>query len=815
MLLVLSFLLLLSLAPFACPNQTSAVGRSAVGAMPLSGTATFTESFSATTYRDAGATTAQGWGTGAVTSPRAYSVQLLDSFSTPSPVRALDVQDQKAYIVLYNSSSATDALRALSISNPYSITQLGTRSIATKLLAAEVDGDVVYVGTGYNAGLGCWLASYNVTNPYSIPSPLDSLWLTSGNITDFDVQGHFLFAAVYRPADNHGLVIFDVEDPASLDRIANAVSYRELLGIDVDGQLTFLADGSYGLFIENVSNPYATSTVGSVNTPGNATDVLVDGHLAYVADGPSGVHIVDVSHPATPIILGSYNTPGNALRLALQGKTLFVADGAGGLQVLDVANPSHPVSVTSISLPYTYDVELYGGDVLVAAQDGVYAYRIGHGITALPLVGVYAGYQAWDVRVRGDIAYVAAGPDGLVTLNVSDPAHPVLLDQDIQGSGPFYRKLDVQGNLVYVANYLATTLRGVMIYDASDPANLHYLARIGLTLQTDVAVAGDVLWIADSTSGIWAYNVSNPYSISGIATVPPAGNTTALWVQGYHLYAVSDYGGSGNGFCIYDIRDISSPALIGWQLRQSYHYDVFVDGDYAPVADKYWMSYFNVTNPFVPNYSDEIYNASLNWLGVWGFGPYVLQVGAPGGVALVNATIPSSLRICAAYSGATSAIQVTVHGDYAYVANRASLVILRLFESAGACFSTVSASAQSLAVDATDDLVVNATLSIAGYFPADTGIAWELSADGGAHWEAVTPGVVHTFTNTGSDLRWRAIFTTTLDDRSAYLYGVSITYGHVTLPPPPIPGFPLPAIFVGMLVAVGLGVLRRRNLRKR
>jgi hypothetical protein len=801
-LLVLSLLLSLSLATFACTS-------SGVGAAPLSGVTAFTEDFATTTYRDTGATTASGWGTGVVGNPRTYSVQFLSHFTTPNPVRALDIQDQKAYIVLYNPTSASSTLRILNISDLYSITQLGTRPPSTVLLAAKVDGDVMYVGTEYQSGSGAWLASYNVTNPNSIPSPLSSFWLTSGNITDFDVQGHFLFTACYKPADNHGLVMFDVENPASLVRIPNTVSYRQLLGLDVDGQLAYLADGSYGLYIENVSNPYATTTQGSFNTPGNATDVLVDGHFAYVADGPSGIEIFDISHPATPAILGNYDTPGNAQRLALQGRTLFVADGAGGLQVLDVANASHPLYVTSISLPYTYDVHLYGGDVLIAAQDGVYAYRIGAGITNLPLVGTYAGYPAWDIRVRGDIAYVAAGSGGLVTLNVSDPAHPVLLDQDIHGSSPFYRKLDVQGTFVYVANY-GGGVNGLLIYDASDPSNLHYTGSVSFTYATDVAVAGDVVFIADGGLGLYLENVSHPYSPTYITSIASLGNVTSVWVQGYHLYVVSDYGAYDQGLRIYDIRNIGSPTLVCSRTRWSYHYDIFVDGDTALLADRTWMTIYNVTNPFAPSLTSEIPNASLNWLGVWGFGPYVLMTGAPGGVALVNATDPSNLRICATSSAATSGIQITVHGDYAYVANRTSLVILRLFNSAGASFST--AVAQSVAVDTTTDTIVNATLTVAAYVPASTSITWQLSADGGLHWETATPSVAHTFTYTGSDVRWRATLTTTLGDRSVYVYGVSITYGHVTAPP--FPSWLLLVMVAVIAVVVIFVVLLMRRRRK-
>lgn len=785
-----------------------------MAAVPLSGVTVYDEDFTTTTYRDTGATVANGWGTGVVTSPRNYAVQLLSHYTTSFPVRSLDIQDHKAYIVLFKSASYLDTIEALDLSNLYAIQRLSYRDSSEGILSARVDGDILYAGIGlYSTNR---INVYNVSNPYALNG--GAVYMTTINLdnltTDIAVQGHFLYATVYKPPSGYGLVIVDVEDPASPYRIVNTVAYAQLLGIDVDGQLAYLADGTYGLYIHNVTNPYATSLVGSVNTPGNATDVLVDGHFAYVADGPSGVAVIDVSHPATPVILGSCDTPGNAQRLALQGKTLFVADGAGGLQVVDVANPSHPARVWSVSLPYTYDVHVYGGDVIVAAQDGVYAYRIGDGFAGLPFVGAYAGYHAWDVRVRGDVAYVAAGSDGLVTLNVSDPAHPVLLDQYSSGA-VFFRKLDVQGHLAFVADYGS----GFKVFDVSDPANIQFTDSRSLAYATDVCVAGEVAYIADGPLGVYIYNVSNPYNIPGPITSFSLGseNGTALWVQGYHLYVVTDCGGGGNGFRVYDIRNIASPTLVGFQNRQSYHYDIFVDGDYAPVADRYWMSLFNVTNPFAPDYSDEIYNASLNWLGVWGFGPYVLQVGAPGSVALVNATDAGNLRICATYAGATAATQVSVHGDYVYVANRTSLVILRLFRSAGATFSTTSANAQSLAVDTTTESIVNATLNRVTYLPTSTDITWQLSADGGAHWETVTPGVTHVFTNTGSDLRWRATFTTSQSDQTAYLYHITIAYGHTepTILPPPIPGFPSFAIALGAALSLGLVLaLRRRKQRK-
>ena len=213
----------------------------------------------------------------------------------------------------------------------------------------------------------------------------------------------------------------------SSSKLINNIIFNNLLGLDVDGQLAYLAHSTNGFYVMNVSNPYnMPSSIGSVNTPGNATDVLIEGNLAYVADGNSGVQIISISDPTSPTIIGSSNTPGNAHRLALQGNTLFVADGSGGVRILDVSDPTNPLNVTSISTPYTRDVDLYGGDLMVATNDGLYSYRVGAsggGLTTLPFVGSYDGYEAWDIRVRGNIAYIAAGPDGLVTLDVSDPAN--------------------------------------------------------------------------------------------------------------------------------------------------------------------------------------------------------------------------------------------------------------------------------------------------------------------------------------------------------------------------------------------------------
>jgi hypothetical protein len=60
--------------------------------------------------------------------------------------------------------------------------------------------------------------------------------------------------------------------------------------------------------------------------------------------------------------------------------------------------------------------------------------------------------------------------------------------------------------------------------------------------------------------------------------------------------------------------------------------------------------------------------------------------------------------------------------------------------------------AQSLSIDYNNGTITTATLTATVSYGDYT---YYLTADGGSHWEQVTNGVAHTFTDTGTDLRWK------------------------------------------------------------
>ncbi|MFX1404518.1 MAG: hypothetical protein ACFE9D_08615, partial [Promethearchaeota archaeon] len=162
--------------------------------VPVPGTTTsYAEDFGSQTFRDGGATTAQGWGMGTLTSPRDYQLESLDNY-TLYPVHTLDVHGRKIYAMNYKSTGVW-ALDILNITDPTNLVRIGYGNPASYITASEPNGPVVYLGNE-----GSYLRSWDVSNPSS-PVELDNVNVAEGIIFDIEIQGHFLYVALDYPND--------------------------------------------------------------------------------------------------------------------------------------------------------------------------------------------------------------------------------------------------------------------------------------------------------------------------------------------------------------------------------------------------------------------------------------------------------------------------------------------------------------------------------------------------------------------------------------------------------------------------------------
>ncbi len=739
----------------------------------IKSTDSYFEDFATSTYKD-GATTATGWGTGAITSDRNFSVELLDFYGTISPVVDVDVEGQKAYTAYYNEAAFPETIGCYMVIDPYNIRLCSERISWSSVLCLAAEGDVLYTGKG---GAIPGISTYYVTDAFNLQSGIgvyQSVTFTDGAVTDIELNGHLAYYTAFNSASGYSLRVLYAEDPAVPTNITTSwMDSSKALGLAVEGNFAYVAAAEDGFYVVNVTDKNNFLTVGSIDTSGNATDVIVDGRFAYLAAGDEGIFTIDLIDKSNPEIVGHYDTLGYARKLVLQGNTLFVADGGEGITVLDVADPHHPTFVTSTTLgSYVYDVDLFGGSLIAGSDVGLHTLTIQSmdGITDISKTSYensYKDHQAYDVRVRGDLAYIAGGSDGFYILNVRDPNNPILLDHYAAPVTEEFHHIDIDGNVAHLAEK-----NSHYMFDIQDSTDIKLIDKVSASNCNDVYAEGNIVFIAYGGS-VAIINETDPYNWVKLVDLAISVNISSVWVEGKYLYAGEYTDGATKPIIwIYDITDLSAPVFVGDVTEKSQVTDLYIDGDICYASHESWSLTVNITDPTNPFYADWISPASI---GTWGFGPYQLSANPTGSVDLINATDIENTNRPYYNTNASSAWRVTTNGDFTYVANQTSLVILRHFLSAGDTYNSGTTFAQSLEIDSTEDIIYRATLNPDIYLPLASSVNYFMSADGGSHWEAVTPGVEHIFANPGNDLRWRAELTGG-SDRSPHLFEVSIDY---------------------------------------
>jgi hypothetical protein len=152
------------------------------------------------------------------------------------------------------------------------------------------------------------------------------------------------------------------------------------------------------------------------------------GHILYVAAN-RGVVVVDLDDPTHPRHLATIPID-DARGMMVQFRYLFVVD-SGGLRVVDVTDPAQPGIVTDAFVPIA---------------------------------------DAHRVAVSRTYAYVAAGADGLVIVDVEQPAHPRLVQKfDADGQMRDARDVAIASTNASLFAYVADGEAGLKVLQLTSP----------------------------------------------------------------------------------------------------------------------------------------------------------------------------------------------------------------------------------------------------------------------------------------------------------------------------------------------------------
>jgi hypothetical protein len=510
---------------------------------------------------------------------------------------------------------------------------------ATK--AVFVERDYAYIGEG-----GA-LTVLDITDS-TAPTVVGKTAVFPDIVQDIYVSGDYAYVA----ADDAGLRVMDVSDPANPTEVGYYDTPGCAKGVDISGSYAYVADEYEGLRVVDVSDPANPTEVGYYDTPWDADGVDISGSYAYVADSGSGLRVVDVSDPSDPTEVGYYDTPGYAYGVYVSASTAYVADGSEGLRVVDVSDPANPTEVgyydtqgdaqsVHVSGSYAFVADWYGlrvVDVSNPANPSEVGYYDTQGITH-------------DVYVSGDYACVADGTGSLRVVDVSDPANPTEVGYyNTQGDA---QSVHVSGSYAYLADY------GLRVVDVNDPANLTEVGSCDTpSYAYGVYVSGRYAYVTGD--GLRIVDVNDPANLTEVGSCDTPRYANGVYVSGSYAY-LADY-----GLRVVDVSNPANPTEVGYCDMLDYAYGVYVSGDYAYVADWGGLRVVDVSDPAHPTevgYCDTPWQAR----GVYVSDSYAYV--ADGNLRVVDVSDLDNLTEVGYYDTPGTALGVYVSGSYAYVAD--------------------------------------------------------------------------------------------------------------------------------------------------
>ncbi len=282
---------------------------------------------------------------------------------------------------LYAASGTDGAMYVINVEDPANPYQV------SKFQADGNASDVVI--NGQSAFLTTFMDSSNYLIAIDIQDPADLKLLMEvplGSVTPMNaapreaaIQNNAIFVA-----DEFGLRIFDISDPANIHQFGQIETYSGgdvSVGIVVNGEYAYLAASSRGVKVIDVSdlqNPKEVSHFGQ--TAGSLA--LSSSSTLYIGEYGSGVQVASLGSGGTALSrLGSYPSIGQVEDVAISGTTLFANEGIAGIQVLDVSNPAKITQTQVLETPgYAWNSEVDGnlmyesdgnGGLLIFAKGGV------------------------------------------------------------------------------------------------------------------------------------------------------------------------------------------------------------------------------------------------------------------------------------------------------------------------------------------------------------------------------------------------------------------------------------------------------------
>jgi nitrous oxidase accessory protein NosD len=525
------------------------------------------------------------------------SLATVSTLPLPGYAESVVVADTLAYV-----ADGPGGLRIVDIRNPAVPIEVGRELALHRIMDVAVAGELAFAAAADEG-----LFMLDVADP-TRPRTVGRLYTGGYTFAVEHTAGRLVVADGWA-----GVALVDVSDPAAPSVVANVPTTGWAMDVALDGGRAAVAAGNELLVLAGVAAG-RLDEAGRVALPaGRAEKVDLAGGLVALSDQSAGITFYDAG-AGQPFEIGAFDPLTRGSGLEVVGDRAFVAALGQGLRVIDIGDPAAPVeqspilaadSVNSVAAvagsvlfttaplegsPYVGSLHTLGAPERVVSMNvplGLWLDADGSLLFAAAeqevlIVGTApdeaacllgrlatkdfetgAGFEANDISVVGDTAFVAGYYDEIHVIDVGDPREPNMVDARPQMDGLGVGQLLAIGSTLYT---LAADAKGPLmaIFDVSDRAEPSVMGRVRLPAETGrqdasgptLAYGAGYLFVADGTAGLVAIDVSDPRRPVIVGQLALPGDAVAVAVLGEHAYVATD----GGAFFVIDVTPVLAVA---------------------------------------------------------------------------------------------------------------------------------------------------------------------------------------------------------------------------------------------------------------
>lgn len=350
-----------------------------------------------------------------------------------------------------------------------------------------------------------------------ISSPLEPRIIGKLNLFhDYYVDDGAVKNGMVYLSTQEGLVIVNAKDPSE-PRIVGTIKAKFFKWVHLSGDKLYLAHAGKGLLIFDLKNPARPVLLSKLNVykQPEKTPLPVDppprwvlnvGDYVYLANGYQGVSVINVKNPKKPLLVRHVKAGIFSDQISIVGSYLAVRALPNTLTFLDISKPDFPKPVKTMpGLGFTRAGFHGTKAVFMTHISGFHIADIREPLSPKVLSSHAKKPVCWDVKIHGDVLYVANGDEGLKIYNVASPEKPVLLSS-IMTTG-FAMRVLVRYPYVFVANGIS----GVDIINVRNPKHPAYVTSFNFEQRSwGISQNKNIIYVAGGSMGLTLFDVKNP-----------------------------------------------------------------------------------------------------------------------------------------------------------------------------------------------------------------------------------------------------------------------------------------------------------------